>query len=94
LPDPGTDLGDLPGEVAAADGGPRAAHPELQPGELRVTAHDVPVSRVDRGGAHPNEHVPRAGVRPVDVLEPQSVGGSVLVLDDRLHRCPSGAHRC
>ena len=41
---------------------------------------------VDTGGMHPQQHLVGARLRPVDLLEPQDVGLTVDVLDDRLHR--------
>ena len=75
---------DPPGDVRAE----RAARRRAQPTQARIqrrAAQALPVAEVDRRRGNLDEHLPGAGRRHRDVLDPQHVRGSVPVVDDRSH---------
>ena len=97
-PPPGHALADglhRAGEVGAADRDPRPAQPEAaavqEPREARLTAHHVPVARVDRRCPHPHEHLSRARRRGGDAPQLQHLGWSVDPLHDRAGRFAADA---
>ena len=73
------------GEVDARRALLRLQHPEHGTSEPRGAPHRVPVGRVDRCGAHPDEHVVGADNGRIDLLEPKHVGRAENVLDDSFH---------
>ena len=76
-----------PGHPGLRPGQPHSSH---QPRDERVTAHDVPVVRVERGGVHPNQHIVGPDLRQVDVHQLQHVRRTEPLLHDRLHPPSSG----
>jgi hypothetical protein len=48
----------------------------------------MPDAPVDARGVDPDEHIVIPRLRLVDVLELQDIGGTILVLNDRLDSAP------
>jgi hypothetical protein len=82
--DAGPDRLDLPGQVAAEHAIRRPAQAEGAH-DVGQAAQEVPVARVDGGGADPHQHLAVPGHGLVDLLEPELLGRAVAVVGDRLH---------
>jgi hypothetical protein len=63
-----------------------------QPNGVGEAGHNVPGTPVHAGRTHSQQHLVVARLGPVDLLEPQDVGLTIDVLDDRLHRHRLGRH--
>jgi hypothetical protein len=71
-----------PGHPGLRLGQPHAHEPRDQ----RVSSQDVPVGGVERGGAHPNQHVVGPHLGQADVGQLQDIRRAKPALDDSLHR--------
>ena len=81
---------DPPGEVRAE----RLVRRRAQPAQARIqrrAAQTLPVTEVDRCGGNRDEHVPGGGRRHRHVVNPQHIGRSIPVVDDRPHVRPPAA---
>ena len=81
-----TDRLDLPGHVRSPDRVLRGAQPgPRHADDERAGPHEVPVLRVDRGGADAHQDLAVTDGRTLDLPELQHVRRAVPVLDDRPH---------
>jgi len=77
---------DLPRRIEAPAVALRSPEPQAhQAAEIRVSAHFVPVVRIDSRCVHPDEHAVRVDRRLVDLDQLELIGRAVLGADDRLH---------
>ena len=63
----------------------RPTQTERQSHDIRLTGHDEVVAGMDRGCAHPDEHVVIADRGPVDISGLEHLGRAVATLHDRPH---------
>lgn len=74
-----------PGEVLARADILGPAEAGLEAHDAGLAAHVVPVQRIDRGGAHPDEDVVVRHGGPRHLLELEHVGRAVAAVDHRTH---------
>ena len=80
---------DPAGEIDAGDVALGLAPTGGSPCEVGVASEQMPVERIHRRGADPNEDLVVGRYRFRDVLECEDIGRAVAVIRDRIHRLES-----